>query len=195
MAERQPKRSDISPAGLVALLDLVERPAAAVSDTGTILGVNQSFHDLARAHGVPPHDQLRTVLRPDSVDRTLALLEPRAPRRVDVDLELHDGTPIAGRVEVLTAANGAKLLFVVLETPRARGLEMPLRGTAALRHDIAGPLTAILGTAELLLLRGGDQLPREIRDSIGQILENCGRISEILHKSRASDREQSGGES
>ena len=53
------------------------------------------------------------------------------------------------------------------------------RASASLRHDLAGPLTAILGTAELLLLKG-QNLPRDVRDSLGQILDNCGRISEIL---------------
>lgn len=70
-------------------------------------------------------------------------------------------------------------------------------GSASLRHDLAGPLTAILGTAELLLLKG-QNLPREARDSLGQILDNCGRISEILargptggpagHEGRATHR-------
>lgn len=81
--------------------------------------------------------------------------------------------------------------------PRGRSAEERGDGAASLRHDLAGPLTAILGTAELLLLKG-QNLPREVRDSLGQILDNCGRISEILargptggsagHEGRATHR-------
>ena len=59
--------------------------------------------------------------------------------------------------------------------------------TALLRHDIAGPLTAIIGAAELLLLRK-DGLPDDIRRRVEGILESCGRISGILECSRSEER-------
>jgi signal transduction histidine kinase len=203
MPERHRKEGGLSPAGLVALLDLVERPAAAVSDTGTILGTNQRFHDFVRSHGGgAPDDHLGGLLEPECSARTLRLAASAAPSRQEVGLTLRDGFGVGARVEVLPSANNTRLLLLVLDAPSPAPAEAAaqkwttgLRGTDALRHDIAGPLTAILGTAELLLIRGGDKLPREIRDSIGQILDNCGRITEILHRSRSSDRGQSGGES
>jgi signal transduction histidine kinase len=202
MPQRHRREGDLSPAGLVALLDLVERPAAAVGDTGTILGTNQRFHDFATSHGAAPQDHIGGLLDAECSARTLRLVSAPAPRPQEVELTLRDGFGVAARVEILAAANGARLLLVVLNaaTPARASQDASwgttsLRGAAALRHDIAGPLTAILGTAELLLIRGGDALPREIRDSIGQILENCGRMTEILHRSRATERERSGGES
>jgi signal transduction histidine kinase len=61
------------------------------------------------------------------------------------------------------------------------------RAAASLRHDIAGPVTAILGATELLLARGGD-FPAEARGRLDAILKSCERITEILHRRWADDR-------
>ena len=58
---------------------------------------------------------------------------------------------------------------------------------AQLRHDVAGPLTAIIGAAELLLTRK-DGLPDDVRRRAQGILESCGRITEILERSRRDER-------
>ena len=59
--------------------------------------------------------------------------------------------------------------------------------TAQLRHDIAGPLTAIIGAAELILMRRAG-LSDDIRRRLEGILESCGRISGILERSRREER-------
>ncbi|UCF68004.1 MAG: hypothetical protein JSV80_01520 [Acidobacteriota bacterium] len=175
-------------AGLVALLDLLDKPAAAVAAGGAIVGANRLFAELSSEMGVsvPPLEQAFDARARETLRRWVDAARPveRAP------LTFRDGRSRSVRAERVAGASEACLLLVVDEPRRALRLSP---GTATLRHDLAGPLTAILGTTELLLVRGHD-LPREVRDSLGEILENCGRISEILARHRREEPGTSAGD-
>lgn len=181
----------VTAAALAALLEFVERPAAAVSSTGTVLAANEAFHRIVARCGSVPYDQISGLL---DMSSTLALLAPRpAGDGERLELALRDGTRRAARVNVVPAAGGDRFLFLAFESPhasRTHGASSPL---STLRHDISSPLTAILGTAEILLVRGGPGLTPDVRGAVEQILENCGRISAILHRSRAEERGESNG--
>ncbi len=175
----------IDAAGLVALLDLIERPALAITRVGRVLGSNRRFHELLEDSGFIAAATLEAFLTGDSAERlrTACSGVPVAGLSESFALRFLDGSSHDAKVEVVPSKEGPETLLLVLDAPYGQGPAH--RAGASLRHDIAGPLTAILGTAELLLIRGQD-LPREVRDSIGQILENCGRITEILAKDRVS---------
>lgn len=177
--------------GLISLLEWVERPAGALTPSGLFLGVNQRFRELALTRGRPPHDRIDSLLNRESREVVAALFQGVQPgiRVPDQPVTLLDGTPMIAKFDVIASSAGTPLILVVFQPPQAKSAGQT---AAMLRHDIAGPLTAILGTAELLLIRGENLAP-EIKESLGQILENCGRISEILHKSRAMDRGGGGG--
>ena len=98
---------------------------------------------------------------------------------MEFELALVSGGGQLCRVETVSVDGTTAVLLLVMHEDTEAGRRPDLRARSSLRHDLAGPLTAILGTAELLLLRG-QQLPREVRDSLGKILENCGRITGIL---------------
>lgn len=185
------RRNDpgLSPEGLTALLEMVERPAVVVGADGTAVGANERFRALCEKHGASAAE-LAALLVPESLARLMLRLgRSRPAERESVELVLCSGEHVAARVDAPASGDGTRLLAVVIDAAVGAGNS----GASALRHDIAGPLTAILGTAELALLRGGDRLSPEVRDSLAQILENCGRMTEILQRSRASDRTGGGG--
>ncbi|MDQ7006037.1 MAG: hypothetical protein Q9Q40_02275 [Acidobacteriota bacterium] len=160
---------------LASLLHLLDRPALLIDDAGRMLARNGAAQGL----GEPGSD-------------VLALFEARC-RQGWSDWMAADpgkrppGPAFAGgpggtaRIEVFEKRGGGRVALVVAEAVTGED------AIVNLRHDLAGPVTAILGSAEWLLMRGFD-LPREVRDCLGQILENCGRISEILARSGPASR-------
>jgi len=171
-------------AGLVALLDLIERPALAVASDGRVLGGNQYFLELLRSANITAASELSSFLADGSTTRVLSCGEGQSAQ--ELDLVFRDGLARSVRIEATRLADGQIIRLLVLSKGARAGAG--LRATSSMRHDLAGPLTAILGTAELMLMRG-QELPREVRDSLGQILENCGRMSEILAKCSVQDRD------
>ena len=172
-------------ARLVALLDLVERPAAAISATGLLLGANRAFQTFAEQIGLAGVVQIETLLAPRSRDecrRGLAAATAAMADGESLELTFLDGRSRPVRVERAGGSGGASVLLLAVDEKSGRGAVT--RAGSSLSHDIAGPLTAILGTAELLLIRGAELSP-DVRESIGHILENCGRISEILARGRS----------
>ncbi len=170
-------------ADIVALLDLIERPAVVVARDGEVLGHNQRFAELMETVAADHIETLSSFLLEGSAARILAADLEAA--REPFEVVFQDGIPRSLRVDFFRLSSGEVAKLLVLSQGVLSGDS--LRDGASLRHDLAGPLTAILGTAELMLIKG-QELPREVRNSIGQILENCGRISEILAKSRARDQ-------
>ena len=182
-AEAAGREPGMSSAALVAFLEMVERPAVVLEDRGAIVGFNTPFRDIARQQGLASPVLLNAVLDPQSCER-LDLVRTReggARIREQLQLKFKDGSPAPADVQVTATADGALLTLLVIDAVSAD------RAAASLRHDIAGPLTAIIGAAELLLIRGGD-LPAEARDRLTAILGACGRISEVLHRRWADGR-------
>ncbi|RMG47294.1 MAG: hypothetical protein D6718_04045 [Acidobacteria bacterium] len=164
----------------MALLDLIERPAAAVTEEGKLLGGNALFGALAARCGHDAPERLAEVLPEEdarAVGNAVAGGDPPATVR------LRDGREAPVRVQAIDAGEGPRYGLVVIETEETSSRRAAARACAALRHELAGPLTAILGTAEMLLVQRPD-LPREVRDRLGEILDNCGRISEIITRAR-----------
>ena len=61
-----------------------------------------------------------------------------------------------------------------------------------LRHDLAGPLTAIIGTAELLLMRETG-MEDETREGLRVILAQCARIADLIARDRSVEEGDAGG--
>lgn len=177
----------IDPTALVALLDLIERPAAVVSADGVILGSNAAFLHLAETLGDPAPSNLRAVLSADSVASVNQVRDPARAPRVPTLLGCVDGLRRFVRLEVVGSADAPHRCvahLLVIETSHDDGAwPASTRSEALLRHELAGPLTAILGTAEMILMREPD-LPRGTQEGIGQILDNCTRMAKILSVSR-----------
>ncbi|GEM_PF-3168064 len=168
---------------LSGILDLLGRPAVAISDVGATLAANEAFRRL----GIAAPSEFFIRLTSSSRARVMSAISAGSyPARIEV--EFHDGRTctvhLAG-MEVIGSSRPAYL--AVFENHRVRSKQTR---APALHHDLAGPLTAVLGTAELLLLRERE-LSRDVRDSLGQILENCGRMSEILMRDRHAAAERS----
>ncbi|MBP7148280.1 MAG: hypothetical protein KBD01_12090 [Acidobacteria bacterium] len=179
MAQRH-GRGDLS-AGLVALLDMIDRPAVVLAGDGTVLGANQRFQVFAAALGGAWPVRPANLLAPGSRERVERLAAGVTTGPDPMTLVFADGRQREFRAQRVETAPGRAVLLLVLAPDAA---ELPgLRAEASLRHDIAGPVTAILGTAELLLIRDRE-MSAEVRSGLDQIVENCGRISEILARSR-----------
>lgn len=176
--------NDLPPAlsSLVALLDLLPQPTFVIAPSGLLLGCNAAMQQLAgQTMGAPLIDPLQ-LLSAASIARLTAAFEER-PAPVTIDLDRADGSRQIARLLPLPASlppwYAMVVVFEPLSAPAQASRTRTTRGEALLRHDLAGPVTAILGTAELLLVREPD-LPRQLRDGIGQILDNCARINELL---------------
>jgi signal transduction histidine kinase len=170
-------------ARLVALLDFVERPAAVLSPGGALLGANARFAALADEIGLPDVSEFVSLLgaaeRAPLTDR-FSSVATGAQQGGERAVRFIDGVCRRVRVECHGEPGEEPMLLAVID---ARAADSVPRTRASLGHDLAGPLTAILGTAELLLIRGAD-LPEGVRQSLGNILQNCGRITEILARER-----------
>lgn len=177
----------IDPTALVALLDLIERPAAVVSAGGVILGSNAAFLRLAEMLGDPAPSNLRAVLSADSLASVEQASEPAHSPRVPTMLGCVDGLRRSVRLEMVGSVDAPRRSvahLLVIETSHDDGAwPASTRGEALLRHELAGPLTAILGTAEMILMREPN-LPRGTQEGIGQILDNCARMAKLLSVSR-----------
>lgn len=183
----QLQNQDALGAVLDALLGCLERPAAAVAADGRVAAANPAFVDLARrvARGWPVAAEAMVAPGERALFRALV---PHAVAPETWRATFADGVVRGLRVQAV-APLGATLLVI----DDAAGAAAAAAGSeATLRHDVAGPLTAILGTAELLLLKGAD-LPPAAREGLGRIVQHCGRIAELLAASRARDAARRGG--
>ncbi len=184
----QPQQQDpFGTTALVALLDFIERPAAVVAAGGSILGSNAAFLRLAETLGDPAPVSLRAVLSAEALAEVEKNVDPACSARARRTLCCVDGLRRPVRVERIgrdDAPQGSAATLVVIELSSDEGAwPVSTRAEALLRHDLAGPLTAILGTAEMILQRDPN-LPRETQEKITQILENCTRMSQLLSASR-----------
>jgi signal transduction histidine kinase len=168
---------------------VIERPAVLIGADGAVVLANERFRGLCEKHGAAAVE-MGALLVPESNARLMLLLGRTHPAGGEgIELVLRSGNHVSARAGVPEAGDGSRLLLVVVDQPPGGGLS----GASTLRHDIAGPLTAILGTAELALLRGGDRLAPDVRDTLLQIIDHCGRMTEVLQRSRAAGRAGDGG--
>ncbi len=166
--------------GVVGILDLLDRPALALGEDGRLLALNAALARFCRDRLARDFARVDDLLDPDDAGHLAALA--RRPGEVPqsrVGVLLRDGSPGRMRVQRIETPRGG-VLVAVLESPPPGGVADDV---GSLRHDLAGPLTSIIGTAELLLGRG-HEMPREMREALGRIIEDCGRITEILAASR-----------
>ncbi len=165
--------------GVVGILDLLDRPALALGEDGRLLALNAALARFCRERLARDFARVEDLLDPDDAGH-LATLARRAGDlpQSRVGVLLRDGSPGRMRVQRVETTGGG-VLVAVLESPALEAAD----GASNLRHDLAGPLTSIIGTAELLLGRG-HEMPREMREALGRIIEDCGRITEILAASR-----------
>ncbi len=182
----QPLDQDALGATLGALLACVERPAVAIAADGGMIAANTAFVELARrvARGWPVAAE--ALLAP-SEHALFRALVPHAIAPESWRATFADGAARTIRAQVVPVI-GASLVIVddaVGSSAAAANSE------AELRHDVAGPLTAVLGTAELMLMKGAD-LPPAVRDGLTRIVQHCGRISEILASNRAREGSRRG---
>ncbi len=163
--------------GVVGILDLLDRPAFALGGDGRLLALNAALAHFCRERLARDFGGVEDLLDEDDAGHlaTLAREGGEIPR-TRVEVLLRDGSPGRLRVQRVPTAEGG-VLVAVLESPAASPVAADEVRT--LRHDLAGPLTSIVGTAELLLGRGYE-MPREMREALGRIIEDCGRITEIL---------------
>lgn len=180
-------------AALRGVLDLVEKPAALVAGDGVIVASNEMFGALLSRRGIAASDRLSALLTGESFDRVMrgANSSPALAGRAPLELFFRGGDPASVLVETIPAGFAGGAAILVVAAPEVDEDEATLRAAASLRHDVAGPLTAVIGAAELLLLNAGSVAP-ELRRRATSILESCGQISEILQRRRAADRGAAG---
>jgi len=172
---------------LDALLACLERPAAAVAADGRVIAANPAFVELARrvARGWPVAAE--ALLAP-SEHALFRALVPHAVAPESWRATFADGAARSIRAQAVPAIRAS----LVIVDDAAAGSAAAASSEAELRHDVAGPLTAILGTAELMLMNGAD-LPTAARDGLTRIVQHCGRITELLATSRAREAARRGG--
>ena len=178
---------DARGAVLDALLACIERPAAAVAADGRVIAANPAFADLARRVARHWPVAVEALLAP-SEHALFRALVPHAIAPESWRANFADGVARSFRAQAVPAI-GASLVIV---DEVAGASATPASSEAELRHDVAGPLTAILGTAELMLMKGAD-LPPAAREGLTRIIQHCGRISELLAKSRVREASRRGG--
>lgn len=172
---------------LQALLACLERPAAAIAADGRVIAANPPFVDLARrvASGWPVAAE--ALLAPAEHALFHALV-PHALAPESWRATFADGAARSIRAQAVPAIRAS----LVTVDDAATGPAAAPGSEADLRHDVAGPLTAILGTAELMLMKGAE-LPPAARDGLTRIVQQCGRISDLLATSRAREAARRGG--
>ena len=180
----------VSVAGLNALLGMVERPLVAIGGGRRILGANRAFEEFVIDRGLLPSDPLPAIFERGSCEALDDVLRTAggttAPNLTSI--RLVGGESVAARAEVIGFGEGARVALVVLDPPR----QAAPRGdgpssVASLRHDVAAPLTAIMGDVELLLLRGEGRCPEDLMTIARRIFDHCARMNEILARSRAEE--------
>jgi signal transduction histidine kinase len=179
-------------AGLVALLDLIERPAVALDLHGSILGANARFLDFARGRGAVVLGRISALLAPAGDEIVREALQSGAATPPELVVEFRDGQRRGARLERVSRPGQTPFAVLVVDERRHPGDPARQLARARLRHDLAGPLTAILGTAELLLIRRSRDLPGDVRQSLDEILQHCGRMSQILARVRSTGGPESG---
>lgn len=172
---------------LDALLACLERPAAAVAADGRVIAANPAFVELARRVARAWPVAAEALLAP-SEHALFRALVPHAVAPESWRATFADGAARSIRAQAVPAIRAS----LVIVDDAAAGSAAAASSEAELRHDVAGPLTAILGTAELMLMKGAD-LPTAARDGLTRIVQHCGRITELLATSRAREAARRGG--
>lgn len=167
-------------AAVVALLDLIEKPSVVTDRAGRIFGSNSAFQAFAPDIESSEPAEFTALLTPAATQTLAAWWQQPANGRLS-PLPFRDGSLRALRLTLLEQAGDNGLALIVIEelaASQARSLATPAAAVLR-RHDLAAPLTAILGTAEVLLSRGAE-MPRALREGLGEIVEQCARISALL---------------
>jgi signal transduction histidine kinase len=173
-----------------------EPPLALVDEQGRVLASSASFRDAlggsesdARPVGIEAYfddTSSAALLR--------ALRAPHSPGLVDVRTRAGGSTSAA--VRVCSTRQGLRVGVITLRDERARRgssrTDAPESALGELRHRLAGPVTAALGAAELLLTRPDLGLSDEARHGLDQIVANCTRMMEMLAASRADEMAATG---
>ncbi len=191
-----PPRRPVEPWAI--LLERIPSASAVLETGGTIVAANARFRAVL---ALAPRSTIESALGSEA----LALVSDAAALHPGESLAqvLHDGTARSWRfaAEPLPSQGTPRVLAVleaidVVDPPRAPidADELALESDAsALRHALSGPITAILGTAELALMRESGTMSAETREALEQIMEACGRISDLLARSRDRERSAQGG--
>lgn len=172
---------------IITLLALIERPAAIVDVSGCTLAANESFRACVGGAG----SRSLAGLFGSAIEGVLgAAMRQRLGEPVVRTLPAREGPPTRVRAERFELRDTRALLVLLDRIPDDESsTDLPVEDTAsALRHDLSGPITAILGTAELALMRVEHELSPEVRDALNSIMETCARISDILAESRERGR-------
>lgn len=196
---RRPENPPRRPAEpLAILLERIPSAAAVLEGGGTIVAANARFRALLAD---APSPTLAGAFGRDAA----ALVDKAATLRSGDSLAhvVHDRATRTWRLnaEPLSSPGTPRVLAVleaidVVDPPRAPidADELALESDAsALRHALSGPITAILGTAELALMREAGNMSDETREALEQIMEACGRMSDLLARSRDRERSAQGG--
>lgn len=191
-----PPRRPVEP--LAILLERIPSASAVFEAGGAVVASNARFRALLAD---APSPTLAGALGRDAA----ALIDKAATLRSGGSLAqvVLDGTARSWRLsaEPLPSPGAPRVLAVleaidVIDPPRAPidADELALESDAsALRHALSGPITAILGTAELALMREAGTMSDETRETLEQIMEACGRMSDLLARSRDRERSAQGG--
>jgi signal transduction histidine kinase len=175
---------------LLAWLDFIERPACLIDCSGQLIGTNAQFIPFLEASSGRSIDRASELFTPWCWGALQRLLETGEIVPGSLPLEFAGGMQRSVRLEPVESGRWTLMIVEVGPSESSTRSAPATRGESMLRHDLAGPITAILGTAELILSRG-HELPREMRQDLGQIVENCARMSEILHAARESAADHS----
>lgn len=174
-----------APTAIVSLLEVLDGPAVLLDASCRVLGANAQLLALASSLGVP--------LLEDAPDLVPALAPHDLPESPGVivgrTLELRDGGTHEARLLRLEGIGSGPLVLLLFEPLCNETESASDRRSSRLRHDLAGPLTAILGTAELLLMRE-ERLEGDAREALEEILGQCSRISELIARDRAGSAEE-----
>jgi signal transduction histidine kinase len=167
-----------------------ESPLALVDEQGRLLASSASFRDtLGGPGGAARPIGIESYFDDESSAALLRAL--RAPHPGWVDVRTRAGNPTRAAVRVCSTRQGIRVGVITLEHERARPAATPTDASESalgeLRHRVAGPVTAALGAAELLLSRPDLELPDDARHGLDQIVANCTRMMEMLAASRAGE--------
>jgi signal transduction histidine kinase len=174
-----------APRALTSLLQVVDEPAALLARSGRVLGANEDLLGLARALGVSLVEEVGDIVP----DLSTEDLPESAHVVVGRSVTLRGGEERGARLMRLEGLGVEPFVLLLLDQGAEDAASASGRRSSRLRHDLAGPLTAILGTAELLLMRE-EGLDGETRESLEEILGQCSRISELIARDRAAGAQE-----
>jgi len=184
-SEPQRKRFGSStPPRLTAVLEMFERPAAVVALDGRVILSNRPFDSLANRTPRDADAQFDSLIAPRSRPVWNAVLDrvARGDGRANEAAELDwiDGRRSTVRLTRIGRDNAPAALAVVGCMGAA---------AVALRHELAGPLTSLLGTVEMMLAHE-ERLPEDVAAGLRRVLVEGGRMTALLMSAQRSDGDE-----